>query len=217
MRITRLAVVVVAGLGLAVSGCSSSDNGSASGAGTTSPAVTATTAGASCIVGTWKSSGISMTTSTAGASGAVTGGNGLTLTVSPDGKTVVDFSGMQPITFTTKVSGAEVKGQFSYGGKVNGAVKVPAGSENAGTWEPVGTTDWSTMTITVDLISPVQKRIFDNVKIADFLGSGSGDTGTAVDAQPILRKGRYQCSGQTLTLSPPTDTPAGGTWTLTRS
>jgi hypothetical protein len=230
MRITKLAVVA-AGLTLGLAACSSSGSpsgsaapgasgsagasaGASSGGGATSGGGVAN----SCVVGTWKSTGVNMTFDSNGAHGTASGGTGLTLTVAPDGKTVVDFTGMQPIMFDTSVNGTNVKGRFSYGGKVNGAVQVPSTATSTGVWKPVGRTDWSTLTVTVELLSPVQSKIFDNVKISDFANAAGDQTGGSVDVQPILHDATYECSGNTLKLGPPAGTTSsGGTWVLERA
>jgi hypothetical protein len=239
MRITRIAVVA-AGLTLGLAACTSngSPNGSATpgasgsadaSSGASTGASTGASAGASsgpsapgvanpCVVGTWKSTGMNGTFDAGGARGSASGGGGLTLTVAGNGGTVVDFAGMQPVTFTTTAAGTEIKGQFAYGGKVTGAVAAPPTATTTGVWKPVGTTDWSSLTVTVDMISPVNGRVFDQVKIADFAGAGGGQTGGSVDVQPILREAAYECSGNTLKLGPPPGTTAvGGTWVLQRS
>jgi hypothetical protein len=231
MRITRI-VVVAAGLTLGLAGCTSngslngstapsaSGSGGASGGPSTGASAGASAAGVAnpCLVGNWKSTGVDMTFDAGGARGSASGGGGLMLTVAGKGATVVDFTGMQPVTFTTTAGGTEIKGQFAYGGKVNGAVRVPASATTTGVWKPVGTTDWSTLTVSVDMISPVNGRIFDHVKIADFASAGGGQTGGSVDVQPILREATYECSGNTLKLGPPAGTTsAGGTWILQRA
>jgi hypothetical protein len=238
MRITRVAVVA-AGLTLGLAGCASngsldgsaapsasagSSNGAAAGASAGASAGAATGASAagvanSCVVGNWKSTGVDLTFDAGGARGSASGGSGVLLSVAGSGATVVDFAGMQPVAFTTTAAGAEIKGQFAYGGKVNGAVQVPASATTTGVWKPVGTTDWSTLTVTVDMVSPVSGRVFDHVKIADFASAGGGQTGGSVDAQPILREATYECSGNTLKLGPPPGTAAAasGTWVLQRA
>jgi hypothetical protein len=226
MRITKLAVVA-AGLTLGLAACSSSGS---SGSATTGPSgssgsptgtATGNTANGgvsnSCVVGNWRSTGTNMTFNSNGAQGTVAGGSGLVLKVAHDGKTVIDFTSMQPITFSTSVSGTEIKGSFVYGGKATGQVQVNDGMATKGTWQPVGTADWRDMTVTVDLTSPVQSRIFDHVKVADFATAGTDQTGGTVDIQPILRPASYECTASTLTLGPPAGVNAGGTWSLTRA
>jgi hypothetical protein len=171
-----------------------------------------------CVVGNWKSTGVNMSFDAGGARGSASGGSGLTLNVAGDGATVVDFTGMQPVAFTTNAGGAEIKGEFTYGGKVTGAVHVPASATTTGVWKPVGTTDWKTLTVTVDMISPVKGRVFDHVKIADFASAGSDQAGGSVDVQPIMREATYECSGNTLKLGPPAGSSSvGGTWVFQRA
>jgi hypothetical protein len=224
--------VVAAGLTLGLAGCTSNGslNGSAApsasgSAGASGGVSTGASAGASaagvansCVVGNWRSTGVTMTFDAGGARGSASGGSGLMVTVAGSGATVVDFTGMQPVAFTTTAGGAEIKGQFAYGGKVSGSVQVPATATTTGVWKPVGTTDWSTLTVTVDMISPVSGRVFNQVKIADFAGAGGGQAGGSVDVQPILREATYECSGNTLKLGPPAGSAAaGGTWVLQRT
>jgi hypothetical protein len=229
MRITKLAVVA-AGLTLGLAACSSSGS---SGSATPGPSgSTGSSTGAasgntvnganggvtnSCVVGNWRTTGTDTTFDSNGAHGTVTGGSGIVLRIAHDGKTVVDFGSMQPVTFSTAVNGTEIKGSFVYGGKANGQLQVNDGMATKGTWKPVGTVDWRDMTVTVDLTSPVQSRIVDKVKIADFATAGTDQTGGTVDIQPILRDGTYECTASTLTVGPPPGVTGVGTWSLTRA
>ena len=111
-------------------------------------------------------------------------------TIDSAGKAQVDFGAMQPVTFTFTVSGGDVKGSFGYGGKVNGTVKTPR--PPPARWEPTGTVDFSTLTVTVDLTSPAAVRVADKTSITDFAGTGTADTGGAVDAQPVLKKSQLR-------------------------
>jgi hypothetical protein len=236
MRITKLAVVA-AGLTLGLAACSaggtvtpgaSGSSGSSGSSGTSTGSAAGPGAGSaagsaspgvanSCVVGGWKSTGVDGTFDSNGAHGSITGGGGIVLRVAADGKTVADFSAMQPVTFTTSVGGTEIKGSFQYGGSASGQLRVSGGTANQGTWTPVGTVDWRELSVTVDLISPVQSRIFDHAKIADFVTAGGGQTGGTVDVQPILREATYRCDGNTLTLGPPPGVTGTGTWILTRT
>jgi hypothetical protein len=217
MRICRLAVIVGA-FGLALAGCTSTTGGTA-GATPSATAPTGTssspgtgTAAPACLVGTWKATGMNRTDNVAGTAITSSGGGGFSVTIGEGGTTTVDFSGMQPITFASTAGGTEIKGQYVHGGKVISTVKATPTSDTTGTLEPTGTVDWSALTVTVDLSSPVKLKVFDNVKITDFTGSGAAQAGNAVDTQPVLRKSRYECGGTTLKLSPPADVTAGGTW-----
>ncbi len=221
MRISRYAIVVGA-LGLALAGCTSTSGGTAgatpSAAAPTSASSTASSGTvASCVVGTWKASGMSRTDTVAGTAINSSGGGGFTLTINPDGSATVDFAGMQPITFSSTAGATKVEGMYVHGGQVKGAVQTTATSDTAGTLEPTGTVDWSALTVTVDLSSPVKLKVFDNVKISDFTGSGAAQVGSAVDTQPVLRKSMYDCGGSTLKLSPPAGVTTGGTWTFQKA
>lgn len=228
MRMTRAVLVAVAGLGLALTGCEgtgTTGNGASSGApsgGT--PSGTAPSGGGSsgaasgvaaqCMVGTWTSTGLDASINQSGATGTITGGEGYTLTVAPDGRTTVDFAGMKPVVFATAVGGAQIKGNFTYGGKVNGTLNTPTATATSGTLEPVGKMDFGGLTVSVDLTSPVQTQLAKNLPIAQLAGISTAQTGNAVDQQPVLRRSTYRCGGATLTLGPPDGTSLGGTWTL---
>jgi hypothetical protein len=230
MRITRLAVIL-AGLSIGLAACSSNGslNGSAApgasgSAGASGGASTGTSAGASaagvansCVAGKWRSTTVNMTFDAGSARGSASGGSGVLLTVSPSGAVVADFGAAQPITFSTNAAGTEIKGQFAYGGTLKGTVQVPASATSTGVWKPVGTSDWSAVTVTVDLIAPLQSRLFDRAKLGDYASAGGGQTAGSVDVQPILREGTYECAGNTLKLGPAPGTTGGGTWVLQRA
>jgi hypothetical protein len=237
MRTTGKAVVVaVAALGLALTGCTgdsktgsspgAASSGASSGPGASGapapsgsvdavPDVNATGAAASCAVGTWKSTALKGTLDAGGATGTLAGGGGFTMTVAADGKTAITFDGMQPVTFTFNVAGGEATGAFMYGGKVSGTVKMTG--TTSGAWEPVGASDFSTLTVTLDMTKPVAIRVADKLPIAEFAGTGTVETNNAVDAQPILKRSTFKCEGNTLTLGPPAGTPATATWTLQKA
>jgi hypothetical protein len=229
MRMTGKAMLVAAAaLGIALTGCTSSSTGGSTGgspqAGSSGGANTSgggsnsgstSGAAASCLVGTWKSTGIDGKLTGNGMNGTLAGGGGVGLTIAADGKTTANFDTMQPVTFTFTVVQQEVKGSFTYGGKVNGTVKTP--TDATGTWEPVGTVDFNTLTVTVDIANPAAVRVADKLPLSQFAGTGATDTGNAVDAQPILKKSAYKCSDNRLELSPPAGTPGVGTWVWTKA
>jgi hypothetical protein len=219
MRSTRIAAILV-GFGLALAGCSSATGTQSGGSGASTPAggASATTGGTAppCVVGTWRATGVKVTAKVGGVTTTGEGGGGFTVTIAPDGKTKIDFTGMQPVMFATQAA-ANIKGSYVFKGQVNGAVKVPTDGGTTGKWEPTGTIDWSTVKVTVDVTSPVQARIFDDVPLTNFTGTGTAQTGGAVDATPLLREGTFECSGDTLKIGPPTGKDTGFTWTLQRS
>jgi hypothetical protein len=223
MRTTRL-VVAAAGLTLGLAACTSGGSTTAGPSPSTSGSATADTGGTqgslagSCVVGNWKSTSFTLqVNSPAGASGNATGGSGVLVSITRDGATVVDFAGMQPVNFEASISNAQIKGQFKYGGNVKGAVQVASTAAKSGTWKPVGPVDWSSATITLDMSSPIQGRIADNLKISDFANSNGAQTNGTVDPQPFLHEATYECSGDTLKIGPAPGSAVGGTWILTRT
>src|SRR3954471_5855610 len=168
MRIITLAVAG-AGLTLGLAGCTTTGTTTASPSASAPAAASATPSAAtsgtasggslagSCVAGNWRGTGATMAFDAAGGKGTATGGAGYEVAVSPDGRTVLDFSRMQPVNFSADVNNTQFKGQFTYGGKVTGAVQVaPGGSAQTGTWKPVGSTDWSNLIVSVDITSPIQ-------------------------------------------------------------
>jgi hypothetical protein len=218
-------MVAAATMGIALAGCSSADttgSGASSGPSTSGPTSTSSSSGsesgavASCLVGNWRTTGLAGTFNSNGINGNLTGGAGATVNIAADGKTNVNFDNMQPVNFNFAVAGGNVKGTFTYGGTVNGTVKTPTGT--SGTWEPVGTVDFGSVVVTVDLTSPTTARLADKVPLSQFTGTNAANTGNAVDSQPILRKGTYDCSGgNSLKLGPPAGTNGIGTWTLEKA
>jgi hypothetical protein len=231
MRITKL-VVVAAGLTLGLAACTGtspppasqpsgsavpSGPASAGASGSVGGSPTATGGGVAnpCVVGRWTSTGATFAFGQGQARGSAGGGGGLSLTVVPDGGVTIDFASMSPVIFSAVVNGTEIRGSFTYGGTAAGVVHVD-GSGATGTWKPVGASDWHTMTVTVDLVSPVRSRLVDHLKIADFATAEGGATGGSVDLQPIMQEARYECGATTLTLRPPAGSAAGGTWSFAR-
>jgi len=229
-----LAAIAVFSIGLAGCGDSKTPGGStsagasgnASGGSSGAPSAGAsagssggTTGGgpgtaASCLVGTWKAANLTGKLSGV-ADGTFQGGGGVLLTIDAGGKTQVDFGPMQPVAFTLSVTGNDVKGSFAYGGKINGSIKTPASA--TGTLEPTGTVDFSTLTVTLDLTAPAAVRVADKTPLSEFTGTGTAETGGAVDAQPVLKKSAYDCSGSTLKLSTPQGGIDTGTWTFSKA
>jgi hypothetical protein len=199
------------GASAGATGGASGGAGSSSSAGTGGGSGSGGGSASQCLVGTWKADNLTGKLSGA-VSGTFTGGGGTAMTIDSTGRTQVDFGAMQPVTFGFNVSGNDVKGTFAYGGKVNATIK--SGPGGTGTLEPVGAVDFSTLTVSVGLTAPAAVKVADKMPITEFTGSGTADTGGAVDAQPVLKKSQYECSGSTLKLSPPAGGPDTGTWTF---
>jgi hypothetical protein len=225
-RTGKAMMVAAAAMSFALTGCTSgttSDGASpglSGGSGavpTLSPSGGAAGTGtaAACLVGDWKTTKLDGKLSGNGIDGSVTGGNGVAVSIAADGTTKVTFDGMQPVNFTVTIVGGNLAGSFFYGGAVDGTVNTPA--SDTGTWQPVGNVDFGSLNVTVDVTSPLKQRVADKVKLSQFVGGNTANTGNAVDAQPILRKMQYTCSGNTLTLAPPAGTVGMGTWTLTKA
>jgi len=217
-------MVAAAATGIALAGCSSADtsgstasSGPSASTGTSAGSSTGTESGsaASCVVGNWRATGVAGTFNGNGVNGTLTGGAGVTVNITADGKTAVNFDKMDPINFNFAVAGGNVKGTGTYGGSVNGTVKTASGT--SGTFEPIGNVDFGSVVVTVDLTSPTTARVADKVPLSQFVGSSAADTGNAIDPQPILRKGTFDCSGGTLKLGPPAGTTGIGTWTLEKA
>lgn len=140
MRVPTVAVLTLAGLGLAVAGCA--DNGpDAAGpaTGTTAsatPAPTVSGKAPGCMVGTWRTTQVSGNASGGGASGSITGGSGATVTIGEAGQVRADFNGMQPLSFTAEVAGNEVAGSATYSGQGTATINASSTSTSAATTAP---------------------------------------------------------------------------------
>jgi hypothetical protein len=185
---------------------------------------------ASCVVGEWRSQALSADTGGDPVSADLTGGEGITVRIENNGSTTIDFSSMSPIEFTANVAGADVTGQFSYGGDAVGTINTSAagasptagGSPTAtgspattGTWRPVGDLNWQDTTLTVKLTDPIQVTPLDNAPIGQYTGDAADRTGDVVDIDPFFDEGTYRCMGDTLTITPDDDSDLP--WTLTRA
>jgi hypothetical protein len=228
MRTSAMATVAtLAGLGLAVSGCAEgggvglatpSPTGGTSAATPTGSATAAAPTGgpvASCVAGDWRTTSATGQAGGALASASVSGGDGVLVKIGPTGATTVNFAAMRPVTFNAKLAEAKVAGTFSYAGQATGTVSTGEGGGSTGSWAPIPPLNWGDTRVTVQLTEPTPAKLFDNVRIAEYVGDGVSRSGDVVDIQPLLGEGRYQCAGNTLTLTPK---DAGGlTWVLNRA
>jgi hypothetical protein len=158
---------------------------------------------------------------------SLSGGADVTATIGTDGAVSADFTAMQPATFTAQVAGAQVGGELTYRGTVDGKVDLggtgassPTASGTAGktgAWRPVGQVDWADLSITVKLTSPAALTVLDNVKLADVTNSQVTQAGGVIDLQPLLRNGTYACQGEdTLVITPSTGGGPAVAWTFAR-
>ncbi|MEV4703158.1 hypothetical protein [Actinoplanes sp. NPDC049316] len=232
MRLDRvvLAAVLLSGLTACSDGDSSPD---AAGAPATPPAssspgapqtsnpppATASAATAApaprCVTGQWRATGVASAGTIGDARGRIAGGTGTAMTVGPDGRTEVDFRAAKPLTFTAEAAGADIRGTVAYQGSFRGSVTFQGG-EGTGRWNPQGRISWSDLNATVRLSEPFTVTLLDGANLADISRDTLPGAGGAVDVQPILRGGTYECAGDTLRLR----TRANGpdvTWTFTRA
>src|SRR4051794_1028874 len=111
----RTITLALAGVGVTL-GLAACTTGGA--AGTTTPSASAGTAATggttsggsparSCVVGNWRGTGMNATFDAGGPTGSASGGAGLELKVSPDGRTVIDFSRMQPVNVQADAGGTQ--------------------------------------------------------------------------------------------------------------
>ncbi|MGE5156172.1 MAG: hypothetical protein ACM3JP_01605 [Betaproteobacteria bacterium] len=241
MRTLRRAPIVLAGLLLAAAAGCTTSSGTGSG-----PSATPTPTIPPCPVGSWQSTGVAANATAAGVTLTLDGGSGVKVTVGADGKVMADFSGMQPATFSTQVAATPVKGEVSYLGTTSGMIDLsgtssptPSGSAGtssgptatplstgtptssasgkSGSWNPTGAADVSGLQVTVKLTAPIASTLIDKLKVSDITDAQKNQTGNAIDLQPILRAGTYQCQDEnTLVITTSGNGPAL-TWTLKRA
>jgi hypothetical protein len=159
---------------------------------------------ASCIVGTWTSTLVQVSS----AASSERGGAGVVMQISADGSTVIDFGHMAPI----EISGS-IQGQLSYGGEVSGRMLLPKGpAQGSYTWTPVpgSEVDYQSLTATVHTTSPIDYT-FGPLPVSS-LAEGT----TGVDAHP-LSGGTWTCRGSSLVIGPPAGGAVDGTWTWTKT
>jgi hypothetical protein len=221
--------------------------GCANAPGTVSPTPTPTTTPAiTCPAGSWRSTGVTATTSVGTVPVTLTGGADVKLTIGADGAVTADFTGMKPVVYTATVAGSEVTGEFTYQGSVSGNVALsgsasatgtgapststststatasatasPSGSAGAGSpWRPTGQVNWGDLKLTAKLTKPVTLVVIDSVKLTDVTGAQTTQVGNVIDLQPLLRAGEYRCTGNDALVITPSAT--GGptvAWTLAR-
>jgi hypothetical protein len=134
-RTPAAVLLTMAVSGLVVAGCV--DNSATTSPSTSASAPTASAGAgapvASCVTGNWRSTTVTAHAASGNASANLSGGSGVAVTVGSNGETVIDFSKMQPVDFTTKVAGAEVTGKFTFSGQVSATVRTGTGSAGATT------------------------------------------------------------------------------------
>jgi hypothetical protein len=75
----------------------------------------------------------------------------------------------------------------------------------------------SSLQVTVKVTQPIASTLINGLKVSDVTGAQTSQTGNAIDLQPLLRPGTYQCqSEKTLVITTSGSGPVL-TWTLSRS
>jgi hypothetical protein len=120
---------------------------------------------------------------------------------------------MDPAKLSATNGESALSGQFRYTGHATGQVRTGDATSQSGPWEPLGKADFSDVRITVDLSDPIKIRPFDNVPITPLI-AGDKQSGGAIEADPMLGPGQYQCGANTLTIGK-TD-GSGLVWQLSR-
>jgi hypothetical protein len=133
------------------------------------------------------------------------------MTISADGRSVVDFAGMRPVVVTVTVGGNSITSHVLYTGRVAGRLKLPPPGTSSGPWESEPGVDWGTVRITVDVGGTT---VMDNLSLADLAASGGGPPG-GTNTQPVLGAGTYTCGTDRLTVAQRTG-GAPVTWALHR-
>ena len=107
------------------------------------------------------------------------------------------------------------------GATPTGAATTPTGtaggSGKSGAWRPTGTVNVNDLKITLKVTQPVAATLLNNVKVSDVTGSQTAQAGDAVDLQPLLRGGTYQCNGEKTLVITTSDRAPTVVWTLSRS
>jgi hypothetical protein len=166
---------------------------------------------ANCVVGNWTTTEVRVTLP-----GEFTeaGGAGVTMHISADGSTVIDFGPMSPIDVDAKTFTAH----YVFGGQASGQLVLSKGG-SAGTWFALspasgGKLDYSSLTATVHVTSPASIAIgpLSISALAGQMGAGA----SSVSSTPA-GEGTWTCSGNTLINRGPASLPSYGTWTWTRT
>jgi hypothetical protein len=155
---------------------------------------------AACVVGQWTTTSIRIEAT--GQTIPQSGGAGVKLHIDPNGGYSVTFDGMQPITAT--ITGIEF--DYVYTGSGTSVIRLPAdASATEGAWDFIGPTTHTPITLTIRPHDPGLPTLgpFDLTAIGSDSGLPVGKT--------------WQCSGDTLTLAIPVQSPGQFVLTFART
>jgi len=129
----------------------------------------------------------------------------------------VDLKATAPVSSST-ASPLASGGSTSTASPATSAAGSTAGSGKSGAWHPTGTVNVADLRITAKVTAPVAATILNNAKVSDVTGAQTAQFGNAVDLQPLLREGTYQCGSdnKTLTITTSGTTPTV-VWSMSRA
>ncbi len=167
-----------------------------------------------CLVGSWKSTSVTLKLELVSA----TGGPNLALDIRPNGDSVIDFTSMGPIH--GKSTGA--KFDFKYAGKASATLSTPTRGSLASA-KP----DYSDLRVNADVQMPgvgnfsvlKNKPLSELAQMAAELPGKKAPTAPAaatppgIDTNPIFSTTRYTCQGDSLTFF---SDKAGAEWVFSR-
>ncbi|MDT5030911.1 MAG: hypothetical protein QOC94_1082 [Actinoplanes sp.] len=164
-----------------------------------------------CLVGRWTSVGFAIT----GGKIVEHGGAGVTMHIDPQGKATVVYTGMSPVTFSSRISNPPTAGHFTFSGSVTGSVKLPSTAATTGPWEQVTSSGAGNIRVDVKITEPISYHL-GPISVSSLAGAAAGGGGGAI-AGPQVTSGTWRCAGDTLVSTPPLTSVAQGTWTLNRT
>ena len=129
----------------------------------------------------------------------------------------VDLKATAPVSSST-ASPLASGGSTSTASPATSAAGSTAGSGKSGAWHPTGTVNVADLRITAKVTAPVAATILNNAKVSDVTGAQTAQFGNAVDLQPLLREGTYQCGSDNKTLTITTSgTNPTVVWSMSRA
>ncbi len=172
----------------------------------------------SCLVGSWKTTQVTLRRDQVSASG----GGGISLEVQPTGATTIDFGPMSPVT----ADAPPTVFSYTYAGKATATLSTPS----AGTYKADGV-DHSKVTVTAKVSVPGAGTVelFKNTPLTELLAVGKAVAKVeddlplpdvpnpgqqAIDPAPIFSGTTYRCAGDKLELG---GAPGSSTWQLERA
>ena len=128
----------------------------------------------------------------------------------------VDLKATAPVSSST--ASPLASGSTSSSAPTSSATGSTAGSGKSGAWHPTGTVNVADLRITAKVTAPVAATVLNNAKVSDVTGAQTAQFGNAIDLQPLLREGTYQCGSDnnTLTITTSGTTPSV-VWSLSRA